>query len=174
MEEWRKVHSFPNYSISDEGRLRNDDTNHIRKNKTDKYGYEYVNLKQGGRTHSKFIHRLVAEEFIDNPDRKPQVNHKDGNKKNNRVDNLEYVTASENMQHAYRTGLNKYTFRQPMLGHKNPHPGYGKKPVRCVDTGEEFESLTKCANEMDLNVKHIGDVIHGRRRTHKGHKFEFV
>lgn len=67
----------------------------------DSGGYHYTRLK---KKHIA-IHRLVASAYIPNPDRKPQVNHKDGNKLNNQVDNLEWATESENSQHAYDTNL---------------------------------------------------------------------
>lgn len=173
MAEWKKVEEFPNYSISDEGHIRNDVTDHVRKNKTDRYGYSFVNLKKGGKTYSRSIHGLVAKAYLSKPEGKDEINHIDGNKSNNSVENLEYVTRSENIKHAFATGLNKHNGYIPsMKGHKNPHQGYNKKPIRCVDTNEEFGSISECANEMDLNPKHVGDVIHGRRKTHKGFKFE--
>jgi hypothetical protein len=67
-------------------------------------GYYRLNLhKNGGKTSS--IHRIVAQAFIPNPDNKPQVNHKDGNKLNNHFDNLEWCTPKENTNHAHLTGL---------------------------------------------------------------------
>ena len=102
---------------------------------------------------------------------KKEVNHIDGDKHNNSVENLEYVTHSENMRHAFASGLSKHNGYIPsMKGHKNPHPGYNKKPIMCVETNEEFKSITDCANKMDLNPKHVGDVVCGRRKTHKGYK----
>ena len=70
-------------------------------------GYLTTNTKIGGRTVCLRAHRLVAEAYIPNPDNKPYVNHKDGNKQNNHVSNLEWCTAKENVQHAYDTGLAK-------------------------------------------------------------------
>ena len=67
-----------------------------------------------GKTKKFDIHRLVAQEFIANPEKKSQVNHKNGNKLDNRVQNLEWVTGSENIKHAINTGLKKKTI--PMLG----------------------------------------------------------
>ena len=69
-------------------------------------GYKKVELVKDGKRKGFKVHRLVAQAFIPNPDEKPQVNHIDGDKTNNYVDNLEWVTASENSIHAYNTGLN--------------------------------------------------------------------
>lgn len=70
-----------------------------------KLPYYYVSLSKQGKIKKKRIHVLVASEFIPNPEHKPQVNHKNGNPQDNRIDNLEWVTNSENTQHAYNTGL---------------------------------------------------------------------
>ena len=67
----------------------------------------HVELWKDNKRVVRMIHRLVAETFIPNPDGKPQVNHKDGNRMNNSVENLEWATCAENSEHAYRTGLAK-------------------------------------------------------------------
>ena len=76
-------------------------THFISRNKQ----YEALGLYVNGKQKNYYVHRLVAEAFIPNPENKPQVNHKDGNPKNNHVSNLEWVTAKENIAHAYKKGL---------------------------------------------------------------------
>lgn len=77
----------------------------ILKQFVDRFGYKYVVITINREEHKIRVHRLVAKTFINNPDKKEQVNHKDGNKKNNTINNLEWCTASENMKHAYAIGL---------------------------------------------------------------------
>lgn len=94
METFIKITNYPNYSISDLGNVRNDKTGRILKFYVKPSGYKQVQL--GRKTIPQYIHRLVAQAFIPNIDNKPQVNHKNGNKGDNRAINLEWVTASEN------------------------------------------------------------------------------
>lgn len=108
-EEWKPIGRTNNrYSVSDKGHIRNNETGIILKPVNAKKGYVKVNLNYGGKKHTHLIHRLVATEFIQNPENKPQVNHKNGIKNDNRVDNLEWVTGEENMHHAYETGLQRH------------------------------------------------------------------
>lgn len=78
--------------------------------------YQTTSIMANGKQKPLYIHRLVAEAFIPNPEGKPQINHKDGNPKNNDVSNIEWCTPSENINHAYRTGL-----IQPMKNAKECH-----------------------------------------------------
>lgn len=102
------INEFNNYEISNFGRVRNKETGCILKPSIRK-GYERVGLySEGERTYFS-IHRLVGEYFLGNPNDKPQINHKDGNKKNNFYGNLEWCTNSENQLHAYENGLQNRT-----------------------------------------------------------------
>ena len=90
-EEFRIIKDFPNYSISNLGRVRNNATDRILKPGIDGRGYYYVNLCKDGYAYAKNIHKLVALMFIENPDNKPYVDHIDCNKQNNNVINLRCV-----------------------------------------------------------------------------------
>lgn len=108
-EIWKKVNCCNDYEVSNYGR--------VRSNKSGKWkllsisetqdGYKKCSLHYNGSAHCYRLNRLVAEHFIENPQNKPTVNHIDGNKANNRADNLEWATLSEQMQHAYDSGLKK-------------------------------------------------------------------
>ena len=100
------IDNFPNYSLSNDGVITNLTTGHIKSAWLCKNGYYYVDLQNKGYKRKFPLHRLVAQHFIPNPDNKPTVNHIDGDKSNNSVSNLEWLTYSENTKHAYDTGLN--------------------------------------------------------------------
>lgn len=104
-EIWKKITLYDNiYYVSNYGRMRriNGEILPINKSTSD---YTYVSLWIGNKTRHIRIHRLVAKLFVPNPTNKPFVNHIDGDKTNNTSSNLEWVTNSENIQHAYNTGL---------------------------------------------------------------------
>ena len=104
-EEWRLIEGYNDcFYVSNYGRVKSlhkKDNHGIKKPSVSTYGYYFVRLSK--KESLKYVHRLVAKAFIPNPKDKPQVNHKDGNKLNNHINNLEWVTASENQLHAYRS-----------------------------------------------------------------------
>lgn len=97
---------YPYHTLTKDGQVYSDKFKKIVSLCPDKDGYAICGVKlKDGRRLSKRVHRMIAEEFIPNPHKKPQVNHIDGDKWNNRVENLEWVTAKENRKHAVNSGL---------------------------------------------------------------------
>ena len=158
-EIWKDIDEFPNYEVSSFGRVRNKKYNRFLKPLEVGFGYVVVELWNNGQSQSKKIHRLVANAFIPNPHNKPQVNHIDGNKKNNSVDNLEWVTASENMKHAYDSGIKKV---------------YHNRTIRIIETGEIFDSIKECAKKINGYECDIIRCLQKNNYTHKGYHFEYV
>lgn len=127
-------------------------------------GYAQIGLGQHGK--NKVVHRLVAQAFIPNPENKPMINHIDGDKLNNRVDNLEWCTNRENQIHAVK-----------IL--KRPQGAYQNKPVRCVETGEEFANSQRAAEKLGgnkhtaNNLKMCANPKYPRKTCH-GYHWEFI
>ena len=151
-EYWRTIPSFPKYSASNLGRIMNSTTGQILHMYVNPRGYLTLTLYRDRKQCPCAVHRLVAEAFLGGPHPGLDVNHIDGDKTNNCVENLEWCTRLENVRHAVRTGI---------------RPGPRRKGVRIIDTGEEFESIRACASYFGVDVsciiwalKHSG-VYHG-------------
>ena len=170
-EIWKPIKGFDGYYVSNYGRVANGKTlrgskrsgQPLKIQKKCKSGRLYVALIKDGKQYNFYLSRLVAEAFIPNPEGKPQVNHKDTDKHNNRVGNLEWATNSENQIHAYKTGLNYVTGRA----------GRKKKPV-CklnLNTGEvigTYKSLADAGRENGLYSANIHKVLAGERKSTGG------
>ena len=165
VEIWTNIDEFPNYKISSLGRVKNIKTNHVLKPYTNRPdGYNQVGLRNHTGLHTKKIHRLVAEAFYDCDSDNFEVNHIDGDKKNNFVGNLEWCTRSENMSHGYRLGLIAMS----------PNAGMPRKQIRISETGEVFESIHACARHINGRSTNIMSCLSGRQKTHRDFHFEEV
>ena len=108
MEEWKTLERIPKYEVSNYGKIRSTKNEKVKLLKVcvNNWGYELVCLSDGKKRYTSYIHRLVAEVFIPTTNKALVVNHKDKNKKNNIVNNLEWTTVMENMWH--RDDTEKY------------------------------------------------------------------
>ena len=137
--------------------------------------YWQVKFSVNGRRKKYNVHRLVAETFIPNTNRYPCVNHIDGNKQNNHVDNLEWCTYSHNNQHAYDNGLR----HAPYLSSERAKRMRAKvdiswhyRQVIDVTTGKKYESINSTAQD-GFRPSHVQKVCSGNAKTHRGHIFEY-
>lgn len=131
----------PYYQISNFGNIRSCARGKWKLKQTQivRDGYVKVVLANNRKYKSYFVHRLVAEAFVPNRDNKPQVNHKNGVKTDNRAVNLEWVSASENINHAYNTGLNKHL----------------KYKIKCVETGEIFNGTLDVERKTGIRASTV-------------------
>lgn len=128
MDKEKPIPGFSNYIISNKGVIINTNNGHVLTPIEDSDDhYYYVMLFRDGEGHKKQIHRLMGTLFLDNPDNLPIVNHKNGDKSDNRLSNLEWVTTSENTKHAFDHGL-----ANPPDGEKNGKSKLSRNEVKRI------------------------------------------
>jgi len=125
---WRPIVGFNGkYLVSNTGQVKSTIRGNIFKNQVQQPGYCRIVLYLDKKPYTSQVHRLVAQAFISNPENKKEVNHKNGCKTDNRVENLEWCTASENQKHAY-----KYLGRIPQTGEKCGHAKFTNNQVALI------------------------------------------
>ena len=180
---WQDIPRFKGkFEASITGMIRNKETREYRKPYINDSGYFVVGIYDStkkGTVHHR-VHRLIAETFIPNPDNKRTVNHIDGNKLNNKVDNLEWATHRENLAHARNIGLVVTTERQRKTASENikknrlqAHP-----EKRCFsedDAGNriEFPSIREAAVYVQGSASAICLCCQGKKKTHKGFRWGY-
>lgn len=177
MEEWREVRGVGEYAglyeVSNLGRIRTIATGRIRSLTVSNRGYLTVLFKRRGNGKRFYVHRLVANAFIPNPNNKRTVNHIDGNKQNNNVDNLEWATYEENISHSWKTGLRSLTKEQ-----REAVSRIRSKPVLRIDprTNEvcEFKSATEAARCVDGDQSNISACCRNKLKTAYGYFWKFA
>ncbi len=166
--EWKDTYIYgEQYQVSQTGLVRNKITGHILTPQKDNKGYLRVRLSFHNKKSSAKVHRLVAVAFIPNPYNKPQVNHRDANKENNAVGNLEWITNYENMQHAIRNGLTN-------------HVEYaGRKKRAVIGTSLDgkhivkFSSLSEAAKTCRISRSNLCNTLKGKRKMCGGYTWSY-
>lgn len=169
-EEWRDVKEYEGlYQVSNFGRVKSLSrkikypnghihpySEKILKEYVTPNGYPSVALGKDGKNTRVSVHRLVANAFIDNPDNLPQINHKDGNKQNNNIENLEWITVSNNILHAIYVLKNR------------------TRPVECIETGKRYISIKEAAKSAGVDPSYLAKVAKGYAKTSGGFHWKYI
>lgn len=168
-EIWKDIEEYEGlYQVSNLGRVKRLKGKYVSAERmvnpsrhTD--GYLQFNLCKNGKRKNHKIHRLVAQAFIPNPENKPEVNHIDEDKTNNNINNLEWSTRKENVNHGTRNERVSKTMSTPIIAIN-------------LKTGEskDFYGVRECARQLGLNSRHITPVLKGRRKSTGGYTFKYV
>lgn len=188
-EIWKDIKGYEGlYQISSFGNVKSLDRYIINKNGDKQYfpgkyltqgisdSYLKVTLSKNNKQRTFRVHILVARAFIPNPENKPEVNHIDGNKKNNKVNNLEWNTRSENELHAYRNGLAKPSNKQKQAVAKYAKENYSKKVVQYSLNGEfikEWNSMHDVWRELGIRPSYICRCCKGLRNQTYGYIWKY-
>ena len=176
-ETWKSIKGFEKrYEVSNLGRIKSigGKSNHkkdiIMKQIINHKGYLQLVLRKNNMPHHCIVHRLVAQAFIPNPDNLPQINHIDGNKQNNRVDNLEWCDNSYNQIHANKLGLNENRIRRVKEICNKP-------VIQLTLDGVEidrFASLREASNKTGCSYKSMSLCATGKVKTSGGYIWKYV
>lgn len=144
---WKRIPDWEWYVVNENGDVKNTKTNNVICGDVNNAGYHRICVYDAGKSKHLFRHRLVASLFLDNPDDLPEVNHKDGNKDNNNVSNLEWSNRIHNEHEARRIGIKEY------------------KPYSVLFSDgryKEYEFAIELANEIGVSKRTVLNYLHGK------------
>lgn len=182
IEEWKDIPGYEGlYQVSSLGNIKSINYNHTKKEKLlkpQKQSNGYMTTRIGNKT--KTIHRIVANAFITNSLNKPCINHIDGNKTNNRADNLEWCTNSENMKHAIRNGMINYKTtkkKKSDLINIQKAISHNKRKIQQFNKNgdfiKEFNSVIEASKETNSNATHISRCAKGFQKLCGGFVWKY-
>ncbi len=152
-EIWKPIDNYDGYIASNTGKIAK-----VMKGDSNGKGYRFIKFQDGNRI---YIHRLIAETFISNPNNYPIINHKDGNKDNNRIDNLEWCTQSHNIKEAYRLKL--HIPKKKIVIQKNLDGKFI----------QEFEGIREAGKIIGVDYSSIIKCCKDKAKTAGGYKWEY-
>lgn len=174
--EFYKIKDFDNYYISKCGKILSTKFKkpYIRKLQN-RLGYKSIRLYKNKKSKYYQVHRFVAKTFISNPENKPQINHKNSIRSDNRIGNLEWVTNSENQKHAFKYGFQKVN--KTGLGKFGKLNGNSKK-IKQLDLDNNlikiWNSMSDVERELKIYVSSISSCCSGNQKTAGGFKWKFL
>ena len=160
IEEMKDIENYEGlYAITRDGRVWSYKSNKFLKPIDNGHGYYQISLCKEGKVKNYLIHRLVAQAFIPNPEELPQVNHKDENKQNNCVNNLEWCDTKYNANYGTRT---ERAAKKRSI------------PVYCEELDRVFDGSRQTARELGLDNSSIIKCCKGKLKTHGGYHFRYA
>lgn len=157
----KTIPGLEKYGITEAGEIFNLETGRRIKTFLGKNGYETAQFTYEKRHHMRLVHRLIAEAYIPNPEQKPCINHRDGNKRNNRIENLEWCTYRENTEHAAKT-LKVLTQYQTANQRR-------RKAVQGIypdgSKTEVYSSIREASEATGADSRNLSKVLNGKRKT---------
>lgn len=162
----KQITNFERYEIDEHGKIYDTKRNDREICQwVDSVGYyQCILYDEKHKKHYKRVHRLVAKVFIDNPNNLPQVNHKDGNKLNNNVTNLEWCSNQENTQHGYDNHLYRFKTRSYPINVYDIKGNYIKT----------FKSIRSMCEELNINRKTVTMILNKEKENNYQYEFEYV
>ena len=155
MEYWKQIEGYPHLLVSRTGQVWTTTYNRLLKPHISNRGYLRIGLNKDKVVKSVGVHRLVAQAFIPNPDNLPAVDHIDGNKLNNTVENLQWISHSDNIQKACK-GHNRMS-----------------KPVICIETGKVYKTIKEANRELHIPEAVLSSVVRGEFPAYHGLHFAY-
>lgn len=176
---WKKIEHNPNYSINEYGEIRNDVTGKIKTPFVNKRnGYLTIDLWHDNKSKKYTIHRLLAEAFIPNPENKPTVDHKDGNRKNNSLDNLRWASYGEQNSRFETIGVRSQKVKVTHYEEFRKKRGGGHESWGRIDHTLYFDRISDVADHFGVTVSNISLMLQkgtiGVRGKTRGYMFEYV
>lgn len=176
---WQKIKQNENYSINESGEVRNELTGKIKKPYRNKQnGYWCVDLYKDNKSTKYPIHRLLADAFIPNPQNKPTVDHKDGNRENNSLKNLRWATYSEQNSRFGVVGVRSQKVKVTHYREERNKRGGGHVRWLDVDMVLYFDRIGDAAKHFGTTIGNVSLMLQhgeiGRRGKMRGYKFEYL
>lgn len=176
MSEWKEIEGYPDYQVSDDGRVKSfkNGKERILKGCNNGDGHLRINLLYNGKQKSKLVHRLMAEAFIPNPDNLPFVRHLNDIPDDNRLENLAWGTPKDNTNDSIKNGSHVCCDEEYMNKLRLKDAERTRKPVIAIKENLRihFNSMQEAAEKLNLDVSHISSCVKGTRKSTGGYKFE--